>query len=500
MTLGTFDYISPEQALEPRDADVRSDIYSLGCTFYHALTGQPPVPEGTAARKLQHHQNEAPIDPRQLNPDIPDEVTAILARMMAKNPKQRYQRPEQVTQHLLQVAQELGMTTEIPDGMVFADVPLPRVPRSRPVLLAVAAVVALILLVVLLGQLPRGSTPPTNGSPIKVEPKINTPTEQNHKGSSVAAGTDQQPVKPSTNGTRPAPYEEDPPTAKGLADYLRKHAGAQELQIILTGDLQLPGDLEVDSPEWSSGLRFKAPKMTIKPKEGLARPPTIWFAQDDRMPQSMLAALTIESDSATLQGLRIVVNPKGFADVKMAGVWLRGGGTHTVRQCKFVLLEGPQAAAVVAENSEGNLTECYFVSARERVLHPELVQGMELIDVGNGGPDAVLVTGGAEITATNCAFAPHINLVHLRGDDTKSARVHLDQCSAFLGDSSAVFHVDNWRAACNLAASHCIFSHLDRITEVGEEDGPKEQPAGSAAVLIRQSGPTFGASGLPGQG
>src|SRR5207237_7093292 len=51
VTLGTFDYISPEQALEPREADVRSDIYSLGCTFYHMLTGQPPVPEGTAAKK-----------------------------------------------------------------------------------------------------------------------------------------------------------------------------------------------------------------------------------------------------------------------------------------------------------------------------------------------------------------------------------------------------------------------------------------------------------------
>src|SRR5205823_421834 len=78
VTLGTFDYISPEQALEPREADVRSDIYSLGCTFYHVLTGQAPVPDGTAAKKLHHHHHVAPIDPRQLNPHIPDEVAAIL--------------------------------------------------------------------------------------------------------------------------------------------------------------------------------------------------------------------------------------------------------------------------------------------------------------------------------------------------------------------------------------------------------------------------------------
>src|SRR5206468_3321510 len=84
VTLGTFDYISPEQALEPREADVRSDIYSLGCTFYHVLTGRPPAPEGTAAKKLHHHQHEAPTDPRQLNPAIPDELVPVLGRMMAK--------------------------------------------------------------------------------------------------------------------------------------------------------------------------------------------------------------------------------------------------------------------------------------------------------------------------------------------------------------------------------------------------------------------------------
>src|SRR5208283_2314250 len=121
VTLGTFDYISPEQALEPREADVRSDIYSLGCTFYHVLTGKSPVPEGTAARKLHHHQHVLPTDPRELNPDIPDEVAAILARMMAKDPGQRYQRPEHLVQHLLQVTQNQGSPGETPNSILFVD-------------------------------------------------------------------------------------------------------------------------------------------------------------------------------------------------------------------------------------------------------------------------------------------------------------------------------------------------------------------------------------------
>ncbi len=159
VTLGTFDYISPEQALEPRDADVRSDIYSLGCTFYHCLTGQPPVPEGTAAKKLHHHQHVAPVDPRQMNSTIPDDVAAVLARMMAKDPKQRYQQPEHLVQHLMQLAQKVS-GAEVPEGMVFVDTPLPEPPQSRPLAVAISAAMVLVGLIALIILLPSTSAPP----------------------------------------------------------------------------------------------------------------------------------------------------------------------------------------------------------------------------------------------------------------------------------------------------------------------------------------------------
>lgn len=100
MTLGTFDYIAPEQARDPRLADVRSDIYSLGCTLYFLLTGQPPFPSGTVLQKLLQHQSEEPPNPKVLRPEVPDVVVKLLRRMMAKSPRQRFQSAEELVQTL----------------------------------------------------------------------------------------------------------------------------------------------------------------------------------------------------------------------------------------------------------------------------------------------------------------------------------------------------------------------------------------------------------------
>ena len=92
-TVGTVDYMAPEQARSSKSADIRSDIYSLGCTWYHMLTGSPPFPEGGLTNKLQAHAIKPLPDPREKNENIPEGVFAILQRMTAKKPDDRYQTP-----------------------------------------------------------------------------------------------------------------------------------------------------------------------------------------------------------------------------------------------------------------------------------------------------------------------------------------------------------------------------------------------------------------------
>ena len=96
---GTPDYMAPEQAMDFHSADIRSDIYSLGCTLFYLLAGNPPFPAGTLAEKLlRHQQSEVPID--GLRPDLPEGLADVVRKMMAKNAEDRYQAPEEVEEAL----------------------------------------------------------------------------------------------------------------------------------------------------------------------------------------------------------------------------------------------------------------------------------------------------------------------------------------------------------------------------------------------------------------
>jgi len=158
VTLGTFDYISPEQARDPRAADVRSDLYSLGCTLYFMLTGRPPFPQGTVLQKLLQHQGDEPSDPREVRPDLPEELVLILRRMMAKSPAQRYQSPRALIADLSGLASRLNLPLAAPDS---AWLPAPAPPRfdwARQLNWALP-VAALLVIVLVLDALWRPDSP-----------------------------------------------------------------------------------------------------------------------------------------------------------------------------------------------------------------------------------------------------------------------------------------------------------------------------------------------------
>jgi hypothetical protein len=137
--MGTPDYIAPEQAHDSRTADIRADIYSLGCTFYYLLAGQVPFPEGSALQKLMAHVDTPPRPIAEMRFDLPAGLAEVLDRMMAKDPAQRYQTPAEVAAALAPYAE--GRVTAFEPVTVTALVadpvtvePLPaeeRRPQSR---------------------------------------------------------------------------------------------------------------------------------------------------------------------------------------------------------------------------------------------------------------------------------------------------------------------------------------------------------------------------------
>ena len=92
-TLGTVDYISPEQARDSASADIRSDLYSLGCTFYVMLTGHGPFPKGNLIERIQHHLNTPAPDVRNIRSETPARLATILSRLLEKSPDDRYSTP-----------------------------------------------------------------------------------------------------------------------------------------------------------------------------------------------------------------------------------------------------------------------------------------------------------------------------------------------------------------------------------------------------------------------
>ncbi len=125
--VGTADFLAPEVVVSPGDVRPISDIYSLGCTLYYAVTGKVPFPGGDTADKLRRHLDEQPIPPLRLNGELEGDFIAIIDWMMQKRPEDRIATAAEAIERLKpwvdsapqSVWQELGAMAELPDDDSF---------------------------------------------------------------------------------------------------------------------------------------------------------------------------------------------------------------------------------------------------------------------------------------------------------------------------------------------------------------------------------------------
>ncbi|MFO0881217.1 MAG: serine/threonine-protein kinase [Gemmataceae bacterium] len=182
-TVGTVDYMAPEQARDSGAADIRSDLYSLGSTWYHLLAGRAPFPEGGLGERLVKIMHDEPPDIRQINPSVSDETWEVLSTLLAKDPRERYQTPALLIDALLSLEGKsvarprLRLSKPAPTKVRPATklkTPMPRVIKEEPekpepsprLWYALAAVVTVLMLGVILIALsmPRKNPESDSGS------------------------------------------------------------------------------------------------------------------------------------------------------------------------------------------------------------------------------------------------------------------------------------------------------------------------------------------------
>ncbi|HEX3150639.1 MAG TPA: protein kinase [Gemmataceae bacterium] len=148
--MGTPDYMAPEQARDAHAADIRADIYSLGCTLYTLLTGAVPFPGGTAMDKIKAHAEQSPRPIVEMRKDIPPDLARVLDRMLAKDPARRFQTPADVAAALAPFISDVAASNR-------------RRARRRLVALAFATAAVILLSIVHIA---------TDKGQLKVESKV----------------------------------------------------------------------------------------------------------------------------------------------------------------------------------------------------------------------------------------------------------------------------------------------------------------------------------------
>jgi serine/threonine protein kinase len=445
VTLGTFDYISPEQALDPRQADVRSDIYSLGCTFYHALTGRPPVPEGTAAKKLYAHQHEYPLDPRVINPQVPDALAVVLSKMMAKDPARRYQSPAELTRDLAAIAREWGLPLDgvpMETGVLTALPAEPLIPDPPRLPIGWLAVVSVLAVAVAVFIGVTGSTDPP------LSPPWNEPAKP-------AANV--LPADPPTplNGAMPAP----PPAVDRAVRNAREFAAAIKAgqsrirllkgrtydlatltePVVFTGDeLSLVAVADPDSP----------PHATRPPVVRVVAAPL--DAGSDSGPHHPGALVIRRAKQVTFEGIAIEVtawDDDDFFEIDpVVGLWFADVG-----RIKLDSVRVRQDPSLVGERLIGLVVSAAAARSEVAIAHA-------LFDLGPQGIGLRMV-GRVSADVRQAAFAPHEAAIQLAPGANGAAgeELALRECTFMLDATSAAVEAEAG-AAVRIEAGYCVFA------------------------------------------
>ena len=402
ITLGTFDYLSPEQAIDPRAADARSDIYSLGCTLYHLLTGKPPVPEGSPALKLTHHQNIKPTDPRNFAPNLSSRTVRLLDVMLAKKPTDRFRD----FKHLKDAIEVLASR----EGFDIPGIVLPKRRRQNLTPLLVASGVAIAGLLAIISFLAR---------PVENPEKSNT----DDRPAEYSAAPTQPRVDPSPENPSHPPvvvkFETENATPEELAIWLKAHSGADRMELVLHGDI----DLARLGEYGDNLLRARAKELVIRSAHP-GNKATLRYHHDGRAISGTLSLLHVEAEVLKMEGIRFILDSRDSA-VSLRGLtvasttpttmvlerceWIQAGNTFDQRHrvTSIELLGGPGSTI------HAQIRESVFLGFRE-ALPDEQDQPaiIALFDAATGGQDAITRKGFVpEIRIEQCLFGPHATAI-----------------------------------------------------------------------------------------
>lgn len=406
VTLGTFDYLAPEQAIDPRLADARSDIYSLGCTLYHLLTGKPPVPEGSAALKLTHHQTIKPTDPRNFVPSLSAGLVRLVEKMLAKKPVDRYQDFAQLKDAFEKLASAEGF--ELVSGTVAK-----RQSRKSiiPQIAAAAAGIGILgcgLWFFSPEQKPYLPAQKTDFLPTDFSASRQTSDSVSQSTTKVSDST--------------ARYEEENPTASSLESWLRDHANASKVEIVLHGDLDLT---TIDGG--SDALLITRAKEIVIRSAHPGNKATLRYHHDGRIVSGSLSLLHAEAEILKLESLRFVLDcresPVAIKGLSLSPMDSSKGLKADLEKCEWIQAgntfdQRNRVSSVEIHGGMGNtintrISDCVFLGFREAI--PDSVDQpatLSLIDALTGGQDAVTRKGFvSELRIEQSLFGPHATVL-----------------------------------------------------------------------------------------